>query len=148
MSVESGVGVACGCLPGCKPLMNRMFPRIFGNSSQSLSNPRPSFTVQAHKATNSDTSASSSTQESYHLQSLRSKGPGVSLPEKPKDLPAPPPPPSRQELRPPSRLAFRRTDRARPYGVLGDVSDTSSEMIILQRGSVDHRQWEKSAQKF
>lgn len=40
MSVESGVGVACGCLPGCKPLMNRMFPRIFANTSQN-SYPRP-----------------------------------------------------------------------------------------------------------
>lgn len=35
MSVESGIGVACGCLPGCKPLMNRLFPRFFGTANDS-----------------------------------------------------------------------------------------------------------------
>ncbi|KAF2025151.1 hypothetical protein EK21DRAFT_77115 [Setomelanomma holmii] len=41
MSVEGGVGVACGCLPGCKPLMNRLFPRFFAGTSQN-SYPKPS----------------------------------------------------------------------------------------------------------
>jgi hypothetical protein len=35
MTVEAGVGVICGCLPGCKPLMSRMFPRVFGTVSNS-----------------------------------------------------------------------------------------------------------------
>lgn len=35
MSVESAVGVACGCLPGCKPLVNKLFPRYFGMSNNS-----------------------------------------------------------------------------------------------------------------
>jgi hypothetical protein len=145
MSVESGVGVACGCLPGCKPLMNRMFPRIFGNTSQPTSYPRPSLTVRTHAVKKSDASVSSSAQESYHLQSLRSNDPGVILAEKPSDLPAPPPP-SKQTPRPPSRLAFGRTERKRPYKALSNVSETSSEMIILQR-SEDQKHWESSAQK-
>jgi hypothetical protein len=35
----------------------------------------------------------------------------------------------------------------RKYGVLDDVSDTSSEMIILQRRSEDQRGWDESGQK-
>lgn len=35
MCVESGVGIACGCLPGCKPLMNRLFPRYFATTNNS-----------------------------------------------------------------------------------------------------------------
>lgn len=35
MCVETGVGIACGCLPGCKPLMNRLFPRYFGTTNNS-----------------------------------------------------------------------------------------------------------------
>jgi hypothetical protein len=37
MAVEAGVGVICGCLPGCKPLMSLMLPRVFGNTSNSNS---------------------------------------------------------------------------------------------------------------
>lgn len=33
MSIETGIGILCGCLPGCKPLMSRMFPRVFGTIS-------------------------------------------------------------------------------------------------------------------
>ncbi|KAF1929973.1 uncharacterized protein M421DRAFT_381924 [Didymella exigua CBS 183.55] len=38
MCVEGGIGIVCGCLPGCKPLMNKLFPRYFeatNNGSQS-----------------------------------------------------------------------------------------------------------------
>lgn len=35
MCVESGIGIACGCLPGCKPLMNRLFPTYFAATSNS-----------------------------------------------------------------------------------------------------------------
>jgi hypothetical protein len=35
MCVETGVGIACGCLPGCKPLFNRCFPRYFGTTNNS-----------------------------------------------------------------------------------------------------------------
>lgn len=35
MCVETGVGIACGCLPGCKPLMNRCFPRYFATTNNS-----------------------------------------------------------------------------------------------------------------
>ena len=35
MCIETGVGIACGCLPGCKPLFNRCFPRYFGTTNNS-----------------------------------------------------------------------------------------------------------------
>jgi hypothetical protein len=148
MSVESGVGVACGCLPGCKPLMNRMFPRIFASTSQSNSYPRPSAAAQARfAAKNLEASGSSGASESYHMQSLKSNGQGTVVDEKLTALPAAPPP-SRQSTRPPARLAFSRGDRTqRRYGVLDDVSDSSSEMIILQRRSEDQRGWDKSGRK-
>lgn len=40
MAVESSVGIACGCLPGCKPLINRLFPQYFGTNSSSSQYPR------------------------------------------------------------------------------------------------------------
>jgi hypothetical protein len=152
MSVESGVGVACGCLPGCKPLMNRMFPRIFTSTTQSSS--RPSRRPGAAK--NIDSTGAS---ESYAMQSLRDGGEGVVIDEKrnanvgvnegrrqemememvreevERSMP-PPPPPSRQERRT-SRLAFSRSGRR--YGELDGSDGSSDEMIILQRGSVDER---------
>jgi hypothetical protein len=150
MSVESGVGVACGCLPGCKPLMNRMFPRIFVSTSQSSS--RPSRKMAAAK--NIDSSGAS---ESYAMQSLREGGEGVVIDEKrnvnvragegssqeadlvrievERSLP-PAPPPSRQDRRT-SRLVFSRGGRR--YGELQGSDGSSDEMIILQRGSVDER---------
>jgi hypothetical protein len=60
-------------------------------------------------------------------------------------LPAPPPP-SRQATRPPSRLAFGRSGRG--YGELDEESNSSTEMIILQRGSVDERYWSRDGRKF
>jgi hypothetical protein len=137
MSVESGVGVACGCLPGCKPLMNRMFPRLIGTTSHSSSYPRPS--AQARAAGKLDPSGSSK-DESFHMQPLRSNN-QVTVNEKRVDVEAQEvvrPPPARQ-----SRMAFGRG--AGKYGELQDGSDGSSdEMIILQRGSVDERSWSRS----
>jgi hypothetical protein len=158
MSVESGVGVACGCLPGCKPLMNRLFPRIFASTSQSSSRP----SAHARAAKNLSSSNNTGGGESYVLQSLRDGGEGVVIDEKhrtdmwareakskdigsardvEKALPMPPAPApvSRQEGRR-SRLGFARNGRG--YGEL-EGSDGSSEIIILQRGSVDERYWRR-----
>ncbi|KAH7067240.1 hypothetical protein BKA63DRAFT_581953 [Paraphoma chrysanthemicola] len=66
MSVESGVGVACGCLPGCKPLMNRMFPRIFGNTSQN-SYPRPSAQDRVKQL---EAGRLGRSEESYNMRSI------------------------------------------------------------------------------
>jgi hypothetical protein len=30
--IETNVGIICGCLPGVKPLLSRMFPKYFGTS--------------------------------------------------------------------------------------------------------------------
>lgn len=41
MCVEGGIGIVCGCLPGCKPLMNKLFPRYFETTNNSSgSHPR------------------------------------------------------------------------------------------------------------
>jgi hypothetical protein len=63
MSIESAVGVSCGCLPGCKPLMNKMFPRIFASSTQA-SYPRPSAHFRARKGIQ-ESSGARSEQISY-----------------------------------------------------------------------------------
>ncbi|ORY17072.1 hypothetical protein BCR34DRAFT_451881, partial [Clohesyomyces aquaticus] len=41
MSIEAGVGIACGCLPGCKPLMSQLFPCIFGTTTANSANSGP-----------------------------------------------------------------------------------------------------------
>jgi hypothetical protein len=42
--IETNVGIICGCLPGIKPLLSRLFPKTFGSSvdphSQSYSHQR------------------------------------------------------------------------------------------------------------
>ncbi|CAN9082466.1 unnamed protein product [Alternaria sp. RS040] len=139
MSVESGVGVVCGCLPGCKPLMNKMFPRVFGNTSQSSSRRRPSTNFLSGKLSSS--SAAKSEQGSYRMQPLQSRPDnrrGVTLekrspPDVEKQLPAPPQP-SHQGLRPPSRTTFTSRRQAEAYRELqGNGSDSSIEIFLLQR---------------
>lgn len=144
MSVEGGVGVACGCLPGCKPLMNRMFPRIFASTSQSSSAyPRPSGKARAVKEMN----ASGSTgQDSIQLASLRSDQ--VIANEKREDVEALPaiPPPARQSR----KMHFGRSgrsSRSKRYGELEDESDSSSDMIILQRNEGGEKNWPLDGRK-
>jgi hypothetical protein len=33
--IETNVGIICGCLPGIKPLLNRMFPKAFASATDS-----------------------------------------------------------------------------------------------------------------
>ncbi|KAL1799857.1 hypothetical protein ACET3X_000199 [Alternaria dauci] len=139
MSVESGVGVVCGCLPGCKPLMNKMFPRAFGNTSQSSSRRRPSANFLSKKLSSS--SAANSEQGSYRMQPLQSRPDNRrditpekrSQPYVKKQLPVPPQP-SYQSLRPPSGTTFTSRRQAEAYKELQDnESDSSIEIFLLQR---------------
>jgi hypothetical protein len=142
MSVESGVGVACGCLPGCKPLMNKMFPRVFGNTSQSSSRRRPSTNVLGGKSgPTSSSSAGKSEHGSHCMQPLhpRPDNRHGATPEKrqqpdaEKQLPAPPQP-SHQGLRPPSRTALAGRRKGDAYRELqSSGSDSSIEIFLLQR---------------
>ncbi|KAL7777961.1 hypothetical protein CFE70_004635 [Pyrenophora teres f. teres 0-1] len=136
MSVESGVGVACGCLPGCKPLMNKLMPRVFGNTSQA-SRRRPSGPFGAPKGMPSSSSAGMSTHASYRMQPIRQVVAGAALsPEKrgrdmdvEKQLPTTPLP-SHQSIRVPSRSAFPA--RREAYRELaGNRSDSSIEIFLL-----------------
>ncbi|KAI4664705.1 uncharacterized protein J4E79_003003 [Alternaria viburni] len=142
MSVESGVGVICGCLPGCKPLMNKLFPRVFGNTSQASSRRRPSNNFLGGKfAPTSSSSAGKSEQGSYRMQAFQSRPDvrrGATMEKRPqpdveKQLP-PPPQPSHQGLRPPSRAAFTGRRQGDAYRELqGNGSDSSIEIFLLQR---------------
>jgi hypothetical protein len=33
ISIETSIGIICGCLPGCKPLFTKMFPTVFARST-------------------------------------------------------------------------------------------------------------------
>jgi hypothetical protein len=140
MSVESGVGIVCGCLPGCKPLMNKLFPHVFGNRSQSSSRRRPSTNMLAGKfARESSSSGAKSEQESYRMQPLRAGDRSVVIAEKrqqpddKKRLPALPEP-SHHGLRPPSRSILAGRRPADAYSELqGNGSDSSIEIFLLQR---------------
>ncbi|KAI4921902.1 hypothetical protein J4E90_000330 [Alternaria incomplexa] len=142
MSVESGVGVICGCLPGCKPLMNKLFPRVFGNTSQASSRRRPSNNFLGGKfAPTSSSSAGKSEQGSYRMKPIQSRPEirrGATMEKRPqpdveKQLPAPPQP-SHQGLRPPSRAAFTGRRQGDAYRELqGNGSDSSVEIFLLQR---------------
>lgn len=35
VSIETSIGIICGCLPACKPLMSRVLPRIFATTHSS-----------------------------------------------------------------------------------------------------------------
>ncbi|OAL02110.1 hypothetical protein IQ06DRAFT_346705 [Phaeosphaeriaceae sp. SRC1lsM3a] len=142
MSVESGVGVACGCLPGCKPLMNRLFPRVFASTSQSSAYPRRPSGAAAKKID----SASTGKQGSFQMQSLRSGDQGMVISEKNLEAPRAPPPSRQAAFRPESRLEFGRG--VRHYGQVEEESDSSEDLIILQRGSMgDERYWSQLGKK-
>ncbi|KAF2852107.1 hypothetical protein T440DRAFT_393792 [Plenodomus tracheiphilus IPT5] len=143
MSVESGVGVACGCLPGCKPLMNHLFPRIFANSTQN-SYPRPSAQDRVRQLQTGSSSQKSGANErdAYPLKSLAEDETGFVIPtqwqnntlERPTALQ---PSLLRQGLR-----AFNLSgteDSVRGLKELDSISDASSDLIILQRGSAHGR---------
>lgn len=69
MCVEGAIGIVCGCLPGCKPLLNKLFPNYFGTSNNSSgSYPRrwqPSYAKQA------DDEESTKPTESFRSDSIR-----------------------------------------------------------------------------
>jgi hypothetical protein len=39
-AIETNVGIICGSLPGCKPLLSRLFPRVFGSNYSNISQHR------------------------------------------------------------------------------------------------------------
>jgi hypothetical protein len=81
MSVETCLGIVCGCLPGCKPLMSRMFPQVFGTPSN-RSNSGPRYPRQVKEMLSSDGSGTlhSTKASSFQLQSLNSGGKGMVFP--------------------------------------------------------------------
>lgn len=83
MAAESGMGIACGCLPGCKPLMSRLFPRVFGTSALA-SEPRRSKRKEAVELSPWGSGASvpqsrTERSQSFGIQSLQSGGNGTIL---------------------------------------------------------------------
>lgn len=73
MCVESGIGIVCGCLPGCKPLMNKLFPRYFGTTNNS-SNDHPR-RWQPNYSKQIDDEESTQPAESLRSDSMRMSSP-------------------------------------------------------------------------
>lgn len=139
MSVESGVGVACGCLPGCKPLMNRMFPRVFNSSTQN-SWPHPSAHDRIRELQVASSSQKSDVVErnAYPLKSLGEDETGFVVPAqwqqnnalRPTALQ---PSLSRQGMKPHSMTST--SESVKGLRELDSMSDASSDFIVLQQGS-------------
>ncbi|USP74052.1 hypothetical protein yc1106_01326 [Curvularia clavata] len=136
MSIESGVGVACGCLPGCKPLMNKMFPRIFANSSHPSSYPRRSAHFRARKGVQEFSSGARSEQMSYNQKeedpSAMEKAIRRDTPSTHQAMATSKSLPLHPGIRPPSRAAFPG-GRREGYSELDNESEDSIEMFLLQR---------------
>ena len=150
MTVEAGVGVVCGCLPGCKPLMSRMFPRVFGTVSNSnaqayqqtpgkmLSDSSQSSLPFARRSSNRSAAGSSKLQrQGSNLTHHRFADDALDKP-----LPTIPEPVTQMPQRP-ARLSFgrfRRGSRGFDY-----VQRGSEEMFIMQRLPEDRRNMEHFA---
>jgi hypothetical protein len=140
MSVEASVGIACGCLPGCKPLLSRMFPRFFGSTSGDFNSRTP------EPATNSNSNSSSRNSVPLSILSgdvvVKKVSYNVEYSDaetarkwrSPSTIPPPPPPPTAIQSR---RASFSRKlglphrgQRDEEFGEWQD--DSSQELIILQ----------------
>jgi hypothetical protein len=144
MTVEAGVGVICGCLPGCKPLMSRMFPRVFGTVSNTnaqayqqtpgkmLNDSSQGSLPFARRSSNRSAAGSSNLQrQGSNLTQHRFADDALDKP-----LPTIPEPATQMPQRP-RRLSFRRFRR----GSMGFdyVERRSEEMFIMQRLPEDRR---------
>ncbi|KAF2689632.1 hypothetical protein K458DRAFT_439887 [Lentithecium fluviatile CBS 122367] len=141
ISVESGVGFVCGCLPGCQPLMNRMFPRVFADTFQSSSYPRPSAQNQTRQLRRVVPLQQSGAPEqgSYQIRSLGLDGSDVVLTKTRRDVhynrPAPPrPSQSQRGLTSPSQVGFSGNRASSKE--LDAICSASTELMILQQASV------------
>lgn len=134
MSVESGVGVACGCLPGCKPLMNRMFPRVFATAAQpSYSKPSASDRMTQLQAGSSPQQSGTIEQQSYQLRSLPKSYSGSIFSARHQHTSVGRPMPSQHSLSQQSWGAHNRcssTESKRGLAEIDEISDTSTEYII------------------
>ncbi|KAL6709653.1 hypothetical protein ACN47E_001081 [Coniothyrium glycines] len=139
MSVESGIGVACGCLPGCKPLLNKLFPRVFASSTQN-SYGRPSAKDRVKQLRSDESSQPSKLKDFEGSYQLRALDQDEIVQEFKHDrnlsVPVPPPGNMSQPVRT-HRKSVPSTSRKEIWEQ-DDISDSSTEFIILQRGS---RQW-------
>jgi hypothetical protein len=150
MTVEAGVGVVCGCLPGCKPLMSRMFPRVFGTVSNSnaqaydqtpgkmLSGSSQGSLSFARRPSNRSAVASSNLQrQRSNLAQNRFTDDALDkpLPTIPEPLPRMP-----QRVQSLSFGRFRRGSRGYDY-----VDRGSEEMFIMQKLPGDRRNMEHFA---
>ena len=145
MSVETCIGIVCGCLPGCKPLMSRVFPQFFGTATNG-SDRRPRNRGAIKEIMSSGASGIlESTQPSFQLQGLNSGGEGIIVSSDPQGVQQN----TRQDryvrIEIPRRPipVFHKADhvddwRSGPDGVFGgDDSDSneSQDIVILQRQS-------------
>lgn len=77
MSFETCIGIACGCLPGCKPLMSRAFPRVFGTSTNDSKPPSRRRRAIKEILSSGHSGATSGGYRSFELQSLKTGDEGM-----------------------------------------------------------------------
>ncbi|KAI8933452.1 hypothetical protein NX059_010066 [Plenodomus lindquistii] len=130
MSVESNFGVICGCLPGCKPLMNRLFPRIFASSSTS-SYPRPSAQERVREL---QSSQGAREHDAYPLKSLAEDETGFVMPVQWKKEGGGRVLSGEQVRR--AYLGSGKGESVRGLKELDSASDVSEEMGVGQSGKV------------
>ncbi|KAL5381811.1 hypothetical protein DPSP01_006994 [Paraphaeosphaeria sporulosa] len=147
MSIETCLGIVCGCLPGCKPLMSRLFPQVFGTPSNRSNSGPARYPRQVKEILSSNDSRTlQGTEASFQLQSLNSGGKGMVIPPDAKRFEWS----GREERevevtipRRPGQAMFRsekqnsawRTPCDREFHGNGNDSNGSQEFIILQRQS-------------
>ncbi|KAF2727135.1 hypothetical protein EJ04DRAFT_479509 [Polyplosphaeria fusca] len=80
-AVELSLGIACGCLPGCKPLLSKLFPRVFGTLSESSAPQRYHASPKNDNFNRSDNTLGRPQSQSFQLHSLPSQEAGTIIRE-------------------------------------------------------------------
>jgi hypothetical protein len=146
MSVETCLGIVCGCLPGCKPLMSRMLPQVFGTpSNRSNSGQRYPRRVKEILSSDGSDTLQCTEASSFQLQSLNSGGNGMVFPpdadgykwlgKEERDVEAANPRRPVPARFGPEKTKAWRIPREGDFRRKEDHSDGSQEFIILQRQS-------------
>lgn len=87
MSIETGIGIVCGCFPGCKPLMSRMFPRVFGTTSSGSNGLPRNERVQKETVSSGMSGNLERVGSSFEMYSWGTSGQDMILPSKRSEFP-------------------------------------------------------------
>lgn len=80
MTIETCLGIVCGCLPGCKPLMSRLFPQVFGTTANRSTTGPARYPRQVKEIlVSNDSRTIQDTEASFQMQVLHPVGKGMVL---------------------------------------------------------------------